>query len=384
MRRTAAAGSRSRRWRSRPRAAVAAAVVVPMIWERGTLIATAMTPVIVALVSEGLRKPAEKITAVTPLGTRRSATGAAVRDPEFDPLPPGEGDVAVSDDDPFGLRGRAPVKHHWKIALATGAAAFAIAVVGLTMSELVFGGPATKDGGSTTFFSGSSEETPTPTATPTATETPEATETAEPTRHADADADAHGDARAARGDADAYRYPLMAKDRIPTSRVARTARVSGLAAGPGGAPPRHPRRQPRPLRRGQAGRARAPQPRGGRADRRGAGDDEGRGDEARPGHELPRRRARARGAPRGVPAQARRAARRRAEGALLRHAQGHRVRARRADRRGLRRRSRASRSRPPRSARSTARGCTTAATWRSRSSTRASRRPCGPTCRTWG
>ena len=37
-------------------------MIVPMIWERGTLIATAMTPVIVALVSEALRKPAEKIT----------------------------------------------------------------------------------------------------------------------------------------------------------------------------------------------------------------------------------------------------------------------------------------------------------------------------------
>ncbi len=159
-------------------AAVAAAVVVPMIWERGTLVATAMTPVIVALVSEGLRKPADRLSAATKT-VRRSATGAAVRDPDFDPLPPGEGDVAVREDDPFGLRSRPPVKHHWKIALATGAAAFAIAVVALTMSELVFGGPATKEGGSTTFFSGSQE--PTPTATPTATETPEATETAQPT-----------------------------------------------------------------------------------------------------------------------------------------------------------------------------------------------------------
>ena len=35
---------------------MAACVIVPMIWERGTLVATAMTPVIVALVSEGLRK----------------------------------------------------------------------------------------------------------------------------------------------------------------------------------------------------------------------------------------------------------------------------------------------------------------------------------------
>jgi len=157
-------------------AAVAAAVIVPMIWERGTLIATAMTPVIVALVSEGLRKPAEKITAVTPL--RRSATGAAVRDPGFEPLPPGERDVAVRDDDPFRLRSRPPVRRHWKVALATGAAAFAIAVVGLTMSELVFGGPATKDGGSTTFFPGSRDATPTSTATPEAT--PEATETAPP------------------------------------------------------------------------------------------------------------------------------------------------------------------------------------------------------------
>jgi hypothetical protein len=164
-------------------ASVAAAVIVPMVWERGTLIATAMTPVIVALVSEGLSRPAEKITSATKT-VRRSATGAAVRDPDFDPLPPGEHDVEVREDDPFGLRGRPPVRHHWKLALATGAAAFAIAVVALTMSELVFGGPATKDGGSTTFFSGSSrndDEEATPTATPTATETPEATQTATPT-----------------------------------------------------------------------------------------------------------------------------------------------------------------------------------------------------------
>jgi hypothetical protein len=166
-------------------AAVAAAVVVPMIWERGTLVATAMTPVIVALVSEALSKPATRITAATKTVTRRSATGAAVRDPDFDPLPPGERDVQVREDDPFGLRSRPPVRHHWKLALATGAAAFAIAVVGLTMSELVLGGPATKEGGNTTFFSGSQQETPTPTPTPTATATPsgtpEPTVTPEPT-----------------------------------------------------------------------------------------------------------------------------------------------------------------------------------------------------------
>jgi hypothetical protein len=170
-------------------AAVAAAVIVPLIWQRGTLVATAMTPVIVALVSEGLRKPAEAISTVTPKVTRRSATGAAVRAPErFDPLPPGERDRApdVRDDDPFGLRAAPKPRHHWKIALATGAVAFAVAVFALTGTELVFGGPATKENGRTTFFGRHAQTTatPSPTATPStdqATPTPTPSETATPT-----------------------------------------------------------------------------------------------------------------------------------------------------------------------------------------------------------
>src|SRR5262245_45831973 len=142
-------------------AAVAAAVVVPMIWDRGTLIATAMTPVIVALVSEALRKPAAAISSAAPKMTRRSGTGAPVSSPHsadrFDPLPPEEraAEPPPSSDDPFGLRERRrPARHHWRLALATGAAAFAIAVVALTGSELVFGGAATRDDGRTTFFPG--------------------------------------------------------------------------------------------------------------------------------------------------------------------------------------------------------------------------------------
>jgi hypothetical protein len=163
-------------------AAVAAAIVVPMIWERGTLIATAMTPVIVALVSEALRKPAEAISTVTPRVTRRSATGAAVRAPErFEPLPPDERDHApeVREDDPFGLRAAPKPRHHWKIALATGAIAFVIAAVFLTSSELVFGGATSRDG-RTNLFGGA---TATPTASPTATpeQDEEATPTATPT-----------------------------------------------------------------------------------------------------------------------------------------------------------------------------------------------------------
>ena len=60
-------------------AAVAAAIVVPMFWARGSLIATAITPIIVAIVSELLNRPAKVITQVTPKVTRRSATGAALR-----------------------------------------------------------------------------------------------------------------------------------------------------------------------------------------------------------------------------------------------------------------------------------------------------------------
>jgi hypothetical protein len=149
-----------------------------------------MTPVIVAVVSEALRKPAEAISTVTPRVTRRSATGATVRNPErFDPLPPDERDAApeVREDDPFNLRAAPKPGHHWKLAVATGVVAFAVAVFALTGTELVFGGPATKESGRTTFFGHrNSTPTPTPTATPsdreaTATPTPTPTETATPT-----------------------------------------------------------------------------------------------------------------------------------------------------------------------------------------------------------
>ena len=175
-------------------AAVAAAVIIPTFWEQGTLVATAMTPIIVALVSEGLRRPAEKITAVTPkVASLRARPVTSEPEPEpFDPLPPTERDLAPSarPDDPYGLRTRGlrPKPHHWRIALATGLAAFAIAVVGLTASELVFGGPATRETGRTTIFGGAdrnradeAEETPEATTTPSATATPEAEETPVPT-----------------------------------------------------------------------------------------------------------------------------------------------------------------------------------------------------------
>lgn len=196
-------------------AAVAAATVVPMIWEQGTIFATAMTPVVVALVSEGLRKPVQHVSTVAPRVARRSGTGAAVRrfepeaartrDPErvgargegperFDPLPEHLRDdaPAARGDDPFGLRKaqRTP-RPRLKIALVTGLLAFFIAAGVVTASELaLFGGSVSSDR-KTSLFGGqksssgaaNDQDEATPTATPDeeATPTPEATETPAPT-----------------------------------------------------------------------------------------------------------------------------------------------------------------------------------------------------------
>lgn len=193
-------------------AAAVAATVVPMIWEQGTIFATAMTPVVVALVSEGLRKPVQHVSTVAPRVARRSGTGAAVRrfepaaartrDPErvgargegperFEPLPEHLRDdaPALRGDDPFGLRKaqRAP-RPRLKVALITGVLAFFIAAGVVTASELaLFGGSVSSDR-RTSLFGGdqpaatSTDDEATPTATPEeeATPTPEATETPPP------------------------------------------------------------------------------------------------------------------------------------------------------------------------------------------------------------
>jgi len=170
-------------------AAVAAAIVVPMFWERGSILATAITPIIVAVVSEALNRPASAIKTAAPRVTRRTATGAAVRTR----TPTGVGARGEGPEqlpprrhDPFGLyeeerpRGnRRPLK----IALITGLLAFIIGAGIVTASELaVFGHSIGQPHRSTGLWGGhtkKSHATPTPTASPT--ETPSATQTATPT-----------------------------------------------------------------------------------------------------------------------------------------------------------------------------------------------------------
>jgi hypothetical protein len=181
-------------------AAATAAIVVPTFWQRGSVIATAFTPIVVALVSEALRRPADKITAVTPRVTRRSATGAAVR--EEQPTGTGargQGPEQVSrwgtEDDPFGLRQPEKPRRRfpWRITVITGLIAAVIGAGVVTASELaLFGNQIGDSNRQTGLFGGSprssssdddEEATPTPTATEDAEETatPAPSEEATPT-----------------------------------------------------------------------------------------------------------------------------------------------------------------------------------------------------------
>jgi hypothetical protein len=184
-------------------AAGTAAIVVPTFWERGSVLATAITPIIVAIVSEALRRPADVITSATPKVSRRSATGAAVRSEQPSGVGArGEGPEQVSrwgtPDDPFGLRQpeRQRRRFPWRIAVVTGLLAAVIGAGVVTASELaIFGNQIGDSNRQTGLFGGTprnqadddEEATPTPTATedaeqtPTPTATDEATPTPTPT-----------------------------------------------------------------------------------------------------------------------------------------------------------------------------------------------------------
>jgi hypothetical protein len=189
-------------------ASAAAALVIPMLWRPGTVFAAAMTPVVVALVSEALRRPVETVSSVR---VRRTPRGTAIFDPPpeeppeepFDPLaPPSAEDLAVLPETtapaPRAVHRRHPLSaRQWKLALTTGLVAFVAVAAVFTASELVAGDPVSGGGGGTTFFGGSRPEhkrdaparaksekkraeEPKPSATPEATATPTPTATATP------------------------------------------------------------------------------------------------------------------------------------------------------------------------------------------------------------
>jgi hypothetical protein len=155
----------------------AAALLTSQLWIAGTWIAAAMTPVVVALVSELMNRPAERIkrTFTTDRPALPEAGGAAPPARRgADPLPtrapaepgsgpgPAEPPVRVyraGEAEPLTTRPGAARRR--KIAFGavfgTAALAFVIAVSVITVPELLAGGSVGKrDGGSTFFGSGKS------------------------------------------------------------------------------------------------------------------------------------------------------------------------------------------------------------------------------------
>jgi hypothetical protein len=134
----------------------AAAVIVHALWKPGTVIAAALTPILMSLLAEALRRPAELV---------RVRTGSS------------DG-------------GRATVEVHrsrprWGRAVVIGLAAFGLGAAGLTAAEAVLNRAFAERAGDTTLFDG--ERRPAPARTPdspspTAGPTPRDGAAAEPER----------------------------------------------------------------------------------------------------------------------------------------------------------------------------------------------------------
>jgi hypothetical protein len=133
--------------------AVVAATVVSRIWQPGTVMATAMTPVLVTLVKEALERPARRVSSLA--GRATAVPVELERRPEPIGSPPA---VVVTDD--AGLtpmrvyRPARRVRRRWKLAIATGLLAFLIAVAAMTLPELVAGRSVVSASHDTTIFGG--------------------------------------------------------------------------------------------------------------------------------------------------------------------------------------------------------------------------------------
>ena len=138
--------------------AVVAATVVSRIWQAGTVMATAMTPVIVTLVKETLERPARRVSSIA---TRAAAPGPLARatrsvvepPPEaYAPPPPVGPDPGLTEMRVY--RRERATGRRWKLAVATGLLAFAIGVAVMTLPELVAGRSVVSGSHHTTIFGG--------------------------------------------------------------------------------------------------------------------------------------------------------------------------------------------------------------------------------------
>lgn len=160
-------------------ASLTAAIVTSRLFPSGTVYASAMTPVIVAAVSELLNRPVDRVAILrdqrrTLVLEERRHQGARVLGQEADPLlgAPSFAQGADAPEEPVAPNGnghhrggdplagveihgrpRRPRILHPKVWIVTGLLAFAITVAVLTLPELIFGG-AVATSHQTTFFGG--------------------------------------------------------------------------------------------------------------------------------------------------------------------------------------------------------------------------------------
>ena len=152
-------------------ASVVAATVVSRLWQAGTVWATAMTPVIVALVKEAVERPAKRVSSIAtraaapPLA--RASRAVAEPPPEaYAPPPPVVGpDPGLSEMRVY--RRERATGRHWKLAVATGLLACVIAVAVMTLPELVAGRSVVSSSHHTTIFGGHRSRSPATTKTKT-------------------------------------------------------------------------------------------------------------------------------------------------------------------------------------------------------------------------
>ena len=153
----------------------AAAIITSQFWIAGTPIAAAMTPVIVALVSELLHRPTEKIaekfTAETDALPEAAGAGPPPRSEARRPGPPAR-DVTVY----TSQRRRLP----WRTILITGGLAFVIGAAIITLPELIAGQSFGKGDGKTSILGNKKRDRDTEEAPPEEQQTVTETVPAEP------------------------------------------------------------------------------------------------------------------------------------------------------------------------------------------------------------
>ena len=150
-------------------ASATAAAVTSQLWIHGTWIAAALTPAMVALISEAMHRPAERIARARPserpaVDPRAPQPDEPVAPPHGDPLAPRE----RAPDPPAPATAAGPVRVYRQptsraprrrrlalgVVAATAAIAFVVGVFTLTAADLVSGGSIGKGGSRTTLLGG--------------------------------------------------------------------------------------------------------------------------------------------------------------------------------------------------------------------------------------